>query len=157
MALARKVTAEQQQTTELHRVRIETPLDHLVGEWDPSRLERVLVNLVENAIKYSPAGGGVVVRLSKIEDGDGSLAALDVSDRGIGIPEADLGRVFERFHRGSNVVGRVLGTGIGLAGVRDIVEQHGGAVKVESREGIGTTVSVRLPLADRDNGRAETG
>jgi signal transduction histidine kinase len=112
---------------------------------------------VENAIKYSPAGGDVVVRVSRVEDGDGSWAALDVADQGIGIPEADLGRVFERFHRGSNVVGRVLGTGIGLAGVRDIVEQQGGSAEVESQEGTGTTVSVRLPLAYVDGSRSEMG
>ena len=66
-------------------------------------------------------------------------------DRGIGIPAADLPRVFERFHRGSNT-GGVPGTGVGLAGARLIVEQHGGSIEVNSREGAGSTVTLRLPL-----------
>jgi PAS domain S-box-containing protein len=152
LALAREVTAEQQRATERHEIRIETELEQLIGQWDPSRVGRVLANLVENAVKYSPDGGAVLVRVREIEDGDGSWALVEVIDSGIGIPAADLGRVFERFHRGSNVVGRVRGTGIGLAGVRDIVEQHGGTVTIESQEGLGTAVTVRLPLAPRDNG-----
>src|SRR5262249_34505447 len=68
-------------------------------------------------------------------------------DPGIGIPETDLPHVFDRFYRGANVAGRFAGTGLGLAGARQIVEQHGGAISVESREGIGTTFTVRLPLS----------
>jgi signal transduction histidine kinase len=75
------------------------------------------------------------------------VTVVRVGDRGIGIPAADLPRVFERFHRGTNVAGRIDGTGIGLASLRPIVAQHGGAVDVESREGRGSTVAVRLPLA----------
>ena len=157
VALAREVAAEQQRTTDLHRVRIDTRLEGLVGSWDPSRLGRVLANLLENAIKYSPDGGDVVVRIGRIEGAEGPWAVIEVIDQGIGIPQADLARVFERFHRGSNVVGRILGTGIGLAGARDIIEQHGGSVEVESREGAGTSVSVRLPLAQPDCGRASAG
>jgi PAS domain S-box-containing protein len=154
VALAHDVTTEQQASTEIHRVRVETELEQLVGEWDPSRLGRVLVNLVENAIKYSPSGGDVILRVGTTDRDTSNWATFDVSDQGIGIPEADLERVFERFQRGSNVVGRVVGTGIGLAGVRDIVELHGGAVTLASREGVGTTVSVRLPLVAPDGSRA---
>ena len=157
VALAREVAAEQQRTTELHRVRIDTPLEGLVGEWDPLRLGRLLDNLVENAIKYSPAGGDVVVRIDRTGSGDDAWATVDVVDHGIGIPQADLPRVFERFHRGSNVVGRILGTGIGLAGARDIAELHGGTVQLESREGVGTGVFVRLPLAQRQDAQATAG
>jgi signal transduction histidine kinase len=71
---------------------------------------------------------------------------LTVRDEGLGIPASDLPHVFERFHRGSNVE-RISGTGIGLAGAKDIVEQHGGTISVASSEGHGTTVVVRLPLA----------
>jgi signal transduction histidine kinase len=154
VALACDVAAELQPSTEFHQVRVETELDQLVGEWDPSRLGRVLVNLVENAIKYSPSGGDVIVSVGRTDRDTGDWATIAVSDQGIGIPEADLERVFERFQRGSNAVGRVLGTGIGLAGVRDIVELHGGAITLASREGVGTTVSVRLPLVAPDGSRA---
>src|SRR5204862_6429143 len=73
-------------------------------------------------------------------------ATLQVQDRGLGIPAADLPYVFERFRRGSNV-GRIGGTGIGLAGAKQIVEQHDGSIAAGSAEGEGTTVTVRLPLA----------
>ena len=150
VALARDVVAAQQRATALHRLRVDTRLDAVVGDWDPSRLARVLANLLDNAIKYSPDGGDIAVRISTTESADVRTAVVEVIDRGIGIPEADVGRVFEHFYRGSNVVGRVLGTGIGLGGVRDIIERHGGAVTIESRPGAGTAVSVRLPLGYRD-------
>jgi phycocyanobilin:ferredoxin oxidoreductase len=147
VTLTREVVAERQRDTSQHRLCVDVQVDAVVGNWDPSRLARVLANLLDNAIKFSPDGGDITLRISQSESaGDGS-AVVEVIDRGIGIPSADLGRVFERFHRGSNVVGRVGGTGVGLAGVRDIVEQHGGTVTLASQEGMGTTVSVRLPLA----------
>jgi signal transduction histidine kinase len=77
---------------------------------------------------------------------EGPWAVLTVADHGLGIPAADLPHIFERFQRGRNVAGRVAGSGVGLAGVRHVVEQHGGTVSVESREGGGSTFTVRLPL-----------
>jgi signal transduction histidine kinase len=73
-------------------------------------------------------------------------AVLRVRDQGIGIPPADLPRIFERFYRATNVAGQIQGSGIGLAGSRQVVEQHGGTIVVESREGAGSTFTVRLPL-----------
>ena len=105
-------------------------------------MQRVVANLLANAIKYSPAGGDVVVSV----DVDGDSAVLTVRDEGMGIPATDLPHIFERFHRGSNVE-RISGTGIGLAGAKDIVELHGGTIEVTSVEGRGTMVAVRLPLA----------
>jgi signal transduction histidine kinase len=110
-------------------------------------MERVIRNMLDNAIKYSPAGGDIVVRADAEECGDGTWAVLAIQDRGIGIPAADLPFVFDRFHRGGNVAGRIAGSGIGLTGARQIVEQHGGAIAVESREGEGSTFTLRLPLA----------
>jgi K+-sensing histidine kinase KdpD len=90
---------------------------------------------------------------------DGTLQRLEIAesdpkrqcclyqDKGIGIPSGDLSRIFERFKRGSNVSEAVPGSGIGLAGVKQIVEQHGGSIEVESREGEGSTFTVRLPLS----------
>ena len=90
-----------------------------------------------------------MVTLTRHRDGDGAeVAEVAVRDHGIGIPAADLGRVFERFRRGSNVPEAIGGTGIGLASVRQIVEQHGGTVSVESREGEGSTFTIRLPLSE---------
>ena len=150
VAMARRVVGELAPTTERHRLVVETTVLELVGRWDPRRLERALANLIGNAIKYSPAGGDVTVAISPEPgtdpDGLPKWAVLAVSDRGLGIPAADLPRVFDRFHRASNVVGRIGGTGIGLASVLQMAEAHGGTVSVDSREGQGSTFTLRLPL-----------
>jgi signal transduction histidine kinase len=98
-------------------------------------------NLVVNAIKYSPEGGEIEVELR--EEADQLL--FSVRDSGIGIPPSEVEAVFERFRRGSNVAGRFSGTGIGLAAVRGIVEQHGGSVEVKSALGRGSAFTLRLP------------
>ena len=77
---------------------------------------------------------------------EGDTAVVAVRDFGVGIPPGDLAHLFGQFHRASNVVGRIAGTGIGLAAVRHIVEQHGGTITVETREGVGSTFTVSLPL-----------
>ena len=118
----------------------------VVGLWDADRLTRVLENLVANAIKYSPAGSTVVVRVDREEAPDGPLAVLSIADQGVGIPAADLPHIFERFRRGGNVAGRIAGSGLGLWGSQRIVAQHGGTIAIDSTEGKGTTVTVRLPL-----------
>ena len=147
LQLVRNVSAELQKALDRHHIRIEAAASELVGNWDSRRLERVIGNLLNNAVKYSPAGGEVVVTLTREETSAGDWAVLVVRDQGIGIPAADLPHVFEPFHRGRNVVGKVAGTGIGLAGVRQIVEQHGGTITAQSQEGAGSAFCVRLPLA----------
>jgi signal transduction histidine kinase len=153
VALAWQAAAEHQRTTEHHRLRVETNEPKLIGVWDPTRLRRVLDNLLSNAIKYSPNGGEVVLRVRVEEDfAAGGAAVLAVQDRGLGIPASDLPHVFERFRRAGNVVGRFGGTGIGLAGACQIVQEHGGTIEVDSEEGRGTTFTVRLPLLSADHG-----
>jgi two-component system phosphate regulon sensor histidine kinase PhoR len=113
---------------------------------DAESLERLVVNLVDNAIKYNRPGGRAQVKLSA---GDES-AWLEVSDTGIGIPADSLPRLFERFYRVDKGRSRAEGgTGLGLAIVKHIAQLHGGRVEVESREGKGSTFRVELPLADR--------
>ncbi len=138
--LVRQVVSECQQTTARHRIALEAPAE-LSAQADGARLQRVVGNLVGNAIKYSPDGGEINVKL-EAHDTD---VVLTVRDRGIGIPGQDQQRVFERFQRGSNVEGRIPGTGIGLAGARQIVEQHGGTISVKSQIGKGATFTVRFP------------
>lgn len=120
--------------------------DRVVGRWDADRLEQVLGNLLSNAVKYSPDGGAITFTLRREADAASAWAVLAVQDQGLGIPAADLPQVFERFHRGSNVAAHIPGMGIGLAGARAIVEQHGGTLRVESQEGVGSRFTVRLPL-----------
>jgi signal transduction histidine kinase len=92
----------------------------------------------------------VVTSVEREEGPDGAYAIVQVRDQGIGIPAADLPYVTDRFYRGRNVAGIVAGSGVGLAGARQIVEEHDGTLTVESTEGRGTTVTVRLPLAPPD-------
>lgn len=113
---------------------------------DPVRIRRVLSNLVSNAIKYSPEGGDVVITVRR-EDGVAQpVAVLSVSDQGIGIRPDALAHIFERFYRSPRAVGIVGGSGLGLASARQIVEQHGGSIEVQSVEGQGSVFSVRLPI-----------
>jgi signal transduction histidine kinase len=110
---------------------------------DPGKLKQVVLNLGDNAIKYTPAGGHISLRVGVARDGH--AAVLDVSDSGVGIAEEHLPRIFERFFRvpGAEVT---RGTGLGLAIAKRFVELHGGTIAVSSRAGAGTTFSVRLPV-----------
>ena len=146
VSLARRVAEDNQQIAEAHVIRVQSQLACIEGAWDRARLERVVGNLVSNAVKYSPEGGEVTLRVSREDTGDGAWAVLAVSDQGVGIPPEELPRVFERFYRASNVAGQIAGTGIGLAGARQLVEQHGGTISVESTPGQGSTFVDRLPI-----------
>ncbi|MFA5164319.1 MAG: ATP-binding protein [Candidatus Omnitrophota bacterium] len=111
---------------------------------DESRLSQVILNLLDNAVKYTPEGGDV--RISAVPDG--VFVRVDVSDTGVGIPEADIPRIFERFYRVDKARSRELGgTGLGLSIVKHIVQAHGGQVSVRSAPGKGTTFSFTIPKA----------
>jgi signal transduction histidine kinase len=146
VGLVQGVISTSDQVTELHRLTFSCELEELVGNWDATRLERAVQNLVSNAIKFSPDGGEVAVGLVREVTPEGDVAILTVRDQGVGIPADDLPQLFTRFYRGGNVVGKVAGTGLGLASVRQVVEEHGGSVAVESSLGRGSTFTVRLPL-----------
>ncbi|MBN9522533.1 heavy metal sensor histidine kinase [bacterium] len=108
------------------------------------RLRQVTVNLIDNAIKYTPAGGSVRVVVGR----SGDRAHLTIADTGIGIPPEHLPRVFERFYRVDKARSREMGgTGLGLSIARSIVAAHGGSIDLTSRAGAGTTAAVTLPLA----------
>jgi len=145
VALARACVEEFARTTPQALI-LATTLDSLVGDWDAARLERVLTNLVSNAIKYSAAGSAIRVEIAVDATGRRDVAVVRVQDEGVGIPAHDLPHIFTPFYRGSNVVDRVDGTGIGLFGARAIVEQLGGTLDLQSTEAVGTTVTLRLPL-----------
>jgi len=107
---------------------------------DLRRFERVLDNLLSNAVKFSPSGGDVRITVRR----DGPTAQITVADQGLGIPGSELPELFTRFRRASNAAG-LRGTGLGLAGSREIIRQMGGDIVVASREGIGSTFTVTLP------------
>lgn len=108
---------------------------------DPALLRHIFSNLLSNAVKYSPEGSPVDFTITR----DGTQAIFTVSDRGIGIPEQDRARLFEAFHRASNV-GQRTGTGLGLVIVKRCVDLHGGIITVDSMDRTGTTVTVTLPV-----------
>ena len=131
---------------------------------DPGSLEQVLVNLLDNAVKYTPEGGQITVAARRIPAAkDGTPAQQDgielsVADTGIGIPEQDRPRVFERFYRVDKARSRELGgTGLGLAISRRIIEDHGGWIRAESPPQQGATFRIGLPVGvanRRDGGSA---
>jgi two-component system sensor histidine kinase SenX3 len=111
---------------------------------DRRQLVSALFNLLENAVKYSDKGSTIEVDCGT----DGRLISLSVRDHGIGIPTRDLERIFERFYRVDRARGRDTGgTGLGLAIVRHVTTNHGGQVDVDSREGEGSTFTIRLPAS----------
>ena len=123
-------------------VDVEPDADMIAG--DPRRLDRALLNLLTNAMKFTPEGGQV--RVSARRAGD--VVRIDVADTGIGIPLEDQAKIFDRFFRSSSAsVLAVPGTGLGLAITKMIVEGHGGGIGVMSRPGEGTTVTITLPIA----------
>jgi heavy metal sensor kinase len=123
-------------------------LQKVIVEGDRARLKQVTVNLLDNAIKYTPQGGKIHVRVTAQD----SKAVLEISDSGIGIPSEALPHVFERFFRVDKARSRELGgAGLGLSIVKSICTAHGGRVEVQSQDGEGTRFIVELPLAS--NGR----
>src|SRR6185295_9598328 len=114
-------------------------MEHAVG--DESLLRHIFTNLLSNAVKYSPAGEPVNFTLRR----DDANATCTITDRGCGIPAADQKRLFQAFHRGSNVQ-QIPGTGLGLLIVQRCIELHSGEIEFESSENLGTTFTVTLPL-----------
>src|SRR5947207_2510493 len=120
---------------------------------DPDLLSRAFENLVSNAIKYSPAGAEVLIATSA----DDESIVIEVEDRGYGIPESDLARIFEKFYRVPRVEdAETPGTGLGLAFVREIAELHHGSVSVRSEVGRGSTFTLRLPRTEITRASAST-
>jgi len=110
---------------------------------DPKLLRQAIVNLVSNAIKYTPAGGEIAIHISR----DGSSATWSIRDTGIGVPKRSQALIFEKFHRAENVSTiETEGTGLGLCLVRLILDQFGGRVWCESEEGMGSTFTFTLPI-----------
>jgi PAS domain S-box-containing protein len=148
VTLVKQLVADLQQGGS-HSVHLQVVGGRLLGRWDIARIERVVSNLLANALKYSPEGSPITVTLHRVAGraGGRSWAVVEIADEGIGIPAADRGQVFDLFHRGQNVIGQVRGLGIGLAGAKQIIDQHGGQLRLASWEHIGTVMTVCLPLS----------
>jgi PAS domain S-box-containing protein len=141
-ALVRRVVEDMRPALTQHTLTCSLPALPVWIEGDELRLEQVLQNLLSNAVKYSPAGGPISVRVEP----QGASVCVTVADQGIGIPQANLPQLFQRFYRADNVDTRqISGLGIGLHVVRAIVELHGGQVDVASPETGGSVFTVTLP------------
>lgn len=128
-----------------HRIKFEQLCAQLMGQWDGDCVSRAMRELLENAIKFSPATEHVRVTLR--HDATQNAAELVVADHGIGIPARDVPHVCERFYRADNVLGRFKGAGLGLFEANRIAAAHNGALLIDSQEGQGSTVTLRLPCA----------
>ncbi|PTL81813.1 hybrid sensor histidine kinase/response regulator [Vitiosangium sp. GDMCC 1.1324] len=143
-ALVRTKVRELAPLASTHPVRLHVEGTDFVGRWDGGSLERVLDNLLGNAVKYSPRGGTIDVWLREESPGPEGWVRLCVQDQGMGIPAEDLPHIFERFRRGRNVAPVISGSGVGLASAHRLVLLHGGTLTVESEEGKGSSFTVRL-------------
>lgn len=113
---------------------------------DREQMARVLLNLIANAVKYTPAGGAVAVTIYR----EGSRAVIEVRDTGYGIPSEELPYIFDRFRRGERLKEKAPGTGLGLAITKALVAEHGGEISVRSEVGKGSLFTVHLPILDPD-------
>jgi signal transduction histidine kinase len=144
--VVRRGVQEHQQVVATHELTFRAEVESCPASIDVPRMERVLANLLTNAVKYSPAGTEVTVTLAPAKTENSQWAVLSVIDQGIGIPQADIARVTEGFYRASNTPEHTQGTGLGLMSVHGIVAAHGGKLNITSQESQGTTVMVELPL-----------
>ena len=144
--ITRHIITQMGPSSDRHEITLVTSLPHVLAQVDRGRIEQVLMNLLTNAMKYSPAGGKVEVTL---QVGSGKHEALiSIRDYGIGIPQSEQADLFGRFVRASNSQTQgISGTGLGLYLCRELVSQHEGDIWFESTEGIGSTFFLRLPLS----------
>jgi signal transduction histidine kinase len=143
--LVRRVVEELQPTLERHTLQVEEERAPLPVQGDSLRLEQVLHNLIGNAVKYSPGGGAIAIRVARAE----GAACVSVTDSGIGIPAEAIPNLFTQFYRAPNAEREHIGgMGIGLYVVREIMARHQGWISVESRERQGSTFVIGLPLCE---------
>jgi two-component system, OmpR family, sensor histidine kinase MtrB len=130
--------------TEVHRIVRAVPEQPIRMRGDALRIEQILTNLVSNAVKYSPQGGDVVVRVR----GESGVVVFSVVDGGVGLTEEERRTIFEPFQRAPRMRSEVPGTGLGLSVVSRLVEAHRGTIQIHSELGRGSTFEVRLPGVD---------
>lgn len=142
VAIAVELTEQLSLNAPRHQLKVETMLDYALVRGDENKLRQVLMNLVSNAVKYSPIGGDVTVRVREVSD----EMIIEVSDQGLGIPKEAIDKLFTKFYRVDNSDRREIGgTGLGLAICKEIVKAHNGRISVDSVLGEGSTFSLHFP------------
>jgi DNA-binding response OmpR family regulator/nitrogen-specific signal transduction histidine kinase len=127
-------------------LRFFTTIESLLMDFDPEQIKQVMTNLISNALKFTPSGGDIAVKLVKSQEKLGIV----VTDTGIGISTKDLPHIFDRFYQADNSTNRAGGTGIGLAHTQELVKIMGGSIAVESEIGRGTRINVELPITNKE-------
>jgi signal transduction histidine kinase len=145
VAVARAALEQAQLSSPLHRLRLTSPDEALEGWWDRGRLGQVFANLLGNALKYSPAGGEILLTIDDL----GSTVRVSIEDEGLGIAPAALPHLFDRFYRAPATATQFQGLGLGLHVTKALVEAHGGWIQVESLLGCGSVFSFVLPRSDQ--------
>ncbi|MCB0547038.1 MAG: response regulator [Phaeodactylibacter sp.] len=125
---------------------LQLPEQPLWVAFDRDKLEKILINLLSNALKFTPNGGSVTLKVEAFPEDRQQVLAFEVADSGKGIPASELDKIFQRFYHSPETPDGTASSGIGLALARELVELHGGAIRVESEEGKGTAFTVRLPF-----------
>jgi signal transduction histidine kinase len=152
--IAEQVLAHRRLIAANHQLRLEVEPDLPVAEADPIRVEQVLANLVDNAIKYAPDGGPITVRIRKADH----ELRVEVADEGVGVTPEQAERLFERFYRADSSVRRTTrGVGLGLFICRSLVEAHNGRIGVDSQPGRGSTFWFTLPMLQTEADLMPTG
>jgi signal transduction histidine kinase len=145
--LVTRVVDEMQPQLHQHNVEAVLPEESIIINGDISRLEQVLQNLLQNAVKYSPQGGVIMVHVSLSQNEQSKpLCCVAVSDQGVGIPQAAMPNLFSRFFRAANVKEGFGGLGVWLYIVKEIISLHGGTISIESTEGHGSTFTFCIPV-----------
>lgn len=151
--IAEQVATQRRALAPNHPVRVKADTDLPLADADPVRVEQVISNLVDNAIKYSPEGGPITIAIS-----GGEMITVRVSDRGIGIAPEHIGHLFERFYRVDGTLTRTTkGAGLGLYICKSLIEAHGGRIWVDSEPGVGSTFSFTLPRLVETQGEVDAG
>jgi signal transduction histidine kinase len=142
VTLARASAEQAQLLASEHLIRLDVPEGPIEGIWDAGRLGQVFANLLGNAVKYSPAGGEIVVRIQDL----GPTVRVSISDQGAGIAAEALPRIFDQCYRAATA-SHVPGLGLGLHVCQTLVQAHGGSISVQSVWGVGSTFAFELPRA----------
>jgi signal transduction histidine kinase len=138
-----EVVARMQEHAERWELELDLPSSGIIVEADREKLSQVLLNLVDNAVKFSPEGGRISISARRLPES----AEVRISDQGVGIPRADQQRIFSKFYRADGAGPAVHGTGLGLFLARGLLLAMGGKIWVESKEGQGSTFVFELPAA----------